>query len=519
MPDLTMFALFAQQRNFNLTGALSSQRVELLLNAWLPEARFYEEELFHPISLDRIMREPRRQFDLEEESVKAQLRLSVGGELVPPPAIYIKDDEAGGKRALNPDQEIDNALENLDLDASGVLTHKADFDRSNRYFGATESISGGASGVPGDPMRPRFPVEVGGECRMLLEVLKAEIQIAKAGAFPKRVDGLPLDAVMGEFAILHLLFFQVGKEEEVEDFTLASQQDVALLLIEAYENDDDEAFQTVIDNDIPAGWLLNRATWNALIKYAFLEYNFNYAYNDYHRYGDWPWVNQHEFDNEGCALVFERRLWEEAVESDNPQAALLDVDPVAIITSVHEEWQGADKFKLLSPDIARDDLTVWIAAGSHATYLQPGDHDLFNAGDVAFGLPGQKVPIPILAALYVLSPTIATLALLAVIAEHFQDAEDKTSDDGVIIGSQRSSEDQEDRLVGARVDVTPLSADRNIYDNALRAQLRVRSFGGRWGDHDGSVNHSPHYINKTGRYFRRLMTEIRKGNVDPTPVA
>ena len=47
-----------------------------------------------------------------------------------------------------------------------------------------------------------------------------------------------------------------------------------------------------------------------MTNYVFLEFYFVYAYNDYDEYGDWPFVNVHEGDTEGCCVVFERRpIW------------------------------------------------------------------------------------------------------------------------------------------------------------------------------------------------------------------
>src|SRR3712207_8097301 len=56
-----------------------------------------------------------------------------------------------------------------------------------------------------------------------------------------------------------------------------------------------------------SNWSLNQRAWDAVRFYAFLEYHFVYAYNDYPDYGDWPFVNEHEGDVEGCCVVLDRK--------------------------------------------------------------------------------------------------------------------------------------------------------------------------------------------------------------------
>ena len=51
-------------------------------------------------------------------------------------------------------------------------------------------------------------------------------------------------------------------------------------------------------------------------RFAFLEYYFFYAYNDFERYQTAIFDNEHEGDDEGCCLVFDR-----AVSTSRPRAA------------------------------------------------------------------------------------------------------------------------------------------------------------------------------------------------------
>jgi hypothetical protein len=163
---------------------------------------------------------------------------------------------------------------------------------------------------------------------------------------------------------------------------------------------------------------------------------------------------------------------------------------------------------------------VYVAVGSHATYLTPGSHDVLDFEDILTDFPG-KVPgwawlIPGAA------PLIVLLLLVTAIVEHFADSEDQTSDNGVSTGPDPEPGSEPGPLVfPSRRLVTPLSAiggegmtpDVNAYQAALSstpgalslADLTRRAFPGRWGSHDGLRDHSSEWKNKTARYFRKFV--------------
>lgn len=262
---------------------------------------------------------------------------------------------------------------------------------------------------------------------------------------------------------------------------------------------------------LPPGVVLDELAWDTLTRYAFLEFYLYYAYNDFELYQTAIWDNEHEGDDEGFCLVFERNAIN-AASSSADNNTLLTVPPHSIITSVHEEWQGADEFRFVpvpttsasSPDELKDELalTVWVAGGSHATYLSEGTHDLVDFGDYFAGI-NEKAPW---LWLVIGVGGVLTLAIILHIIEHFVDTEDFTSDDGIHTADSSEPDEDDPTSVATRVMMLPMSAQEHIYQD--RELLRLAAFPGLWGGSDGIVDKSPPFTPKTGRFFRKLLEEL-----------
>jgi len=98
-------------------------------------------------------------------------------------------------------------------------------------------------------------------------------------------------------------------------------------------------------------------------------------------------------------------------------------------------------------------------------------------------------------------------AIILAIIEHFVDTEDFTSEDG-LHGGPGGPNSGDPARVATNVQVMPMSADNHIYMPGNEPTLRLRAFAGKWGGHDGTVDKSPPFTPKTGRYFRKLLDKI-----------
>jgi len=526
--DLQGLQAFADEHDFGLTAPLSHAQVRRLAEDWLPQVRFYWDERFHPVTLDDMFDMVEAPFAALPPAAQAASRVGVRvrqgsdavGRAFDPPVVHVPDGTAATqtsqgpvqvkvRRVLNDGAPGRPTLRLPEVDADTVVTHGASFGRGNQFFGPSATLSGGNTAVPGDPFLPRADEpdpDLPGERRPritvmaaflnLLDLLKYELTIAEAEA--GNGFDYPPDGMRG-FGVRLL----VRESPQSPDFPADAQRRFLFELIAAHEAGGQ------LPNP-PPGWRLDRNAWNAVTRFAFLEYYFFYAYNDFERYQTAIFDNEHEGDDEGCCLVFDRAVNREAAAAG--PAALRRAMPHSIITSVHEEFQDADLIRAIPPRVlqpgqpvppAREvvDFTVYVAGGSHATYLTPGDHDLVDFQDT-WSFVDENAPW-----LFIVAPLVLAISIILAILEHFIDTEDFTSDDGLHGGPDAIVGDDPAR-VASRVLVLPMSAGNHIYQPRHAALLALRAYAGKWGGHDGIVDKSPPFATKTARYFRKLVDSL-----------
>jgi len=481
--------------------------------------RFFEAEKFHPISMDENFTMIDDLFgalptSAQQEWLVSKFVRDTDGRGVAqtfePPIVSVPDgvvvEQSGQQpvvipvvRVISEGASAREGLGDEAVNSDAVVTHGASFRRSDQFFGGIATLVGGARASAGDPFVPRAKDEDGspritvmGSLLNLFELLKYELLAADPDA------DYPPDGLRGAVEIAFSLVNPFLGGQPALPFEVL--REFLLKLIEAEETNGQIP-------PAPPGWRLNRSAWNAVKRFTFLEYDFFYAFNDFSRHEKALFANEHEGDNEGCCLVFDRSLFNVAPNDEN---ALLRAVPQFMMTCVHEEFQDADDFEFIDPPLnfppelrARDvvPFTVYIAAGSHATYFTSGVHDLVDFQDHL-----AKVEENLLAAI-AFAPIVIPLLILSLIIEKFTDTEDITSDDGIRTGPEEVVGEHPTAVANQLV-VIPMSADNHIYKTENEELLRLRAYAGKWGAHDGIIDHSPAFRAKTGRYFRKLIRQI-----------
>jgi len=524
MRDLNYISSFAFDTHFGLTSPLTHSEVKILAQTWLPHMTSHEKDLYHPIGLTQFLDQAKNYTDTRPdlwiETIDANQTINVQPPVIFPTHAVDLFDPPSHNMVIAIDNNyissssyitcLKNKIASSDIDAIAadpfIVLSGLRYLHSKEIYGSTTSRNG--------YQIPRLPMVIIAEFRMLRETLKHNILAYRNPAFPKDGNKL-LDAIRSDFI--------VGINDD--------ELDLLLKLIEYSEKGDRDRENELLEKlqTLRLGFpVITQKQWHTIRDFGFLEYYFMYAYNDTKYYPELGHIsNEHEGDIEGCCLAFRREVIE-GVNKYRDQAErrrylASSITPYCLMTAAHEEYMGLDGIRVFdrrqSADSIQDSLCIWIALGSHATYLDgAGDHGIDATTDAVEDFINDNDLLA--AACVILTPICTAVLLIAAIIDHFNDATDKTSDNGVYTGSPGHTvpqdPQQDARFVPASVETTPLSVERNIYSAGAfqpgdaTCTLAQRSFPGKWGCHNGCLDDSPPFNNKTSRFFNLL---LKKGDV------
>jgi hypothetical protein len=497
LADIAQLRQFARTRGFGVTGPLAQVEVEVLAREWMPEMRFHENENFHCISYGTFLRlrnEQVRSSDWLEALNPSDPRLTIH---VSPPVFFESQDRKvpvqPGDAAVTTESYISNVREVTRPTSVYDTRDRSPHGLALQYFGSDRKS--------GAVKLPRFqPITAIAEYRYFREALlfraMAELD-GRAGRLPTDAEGRLLDA-----AQIDLPF---DKKLETKHLTRLIEAiraaDRADRGIEGAAASEEANLSELIADDI-----LTRTQWRVLRDFALLEYFFVYGYNDVSVHHDNPlFVGDHEGDVEGFGVLFDRADVDGILQaSDRTDFLRNQLAPRFFVTSAHSPWQQLDQAKDLA-SLSRAEikslLHVYVMPGSHASYLDAGEYDNLEPYDELIEA-GAATAAALSSSYYYAVPA----ALIALLIAHLLLPEEETSDKGAhTLPPGAAPTPNDPTRVPSRVLVTPLSRNRNIYQDAWRPgspseidiPLEERAFPGQWGvDGSRTISKMKRFVDK-----------------------
>ncbi|KKN12090.1 hypothetical protein LCGC14_1019990 [marine sediment metagenome] len=485
--DIPFLKDFAVQTNFDMTNPLSHNEVKELALRWLPQFRFHEDELFHPISINQVLYTGRT-------SINTQWWLEDKDGFLISPWVLFKSHDDKESLNFNPSYPPNSKFNSTEITRKSHFTNLKDteYDIAKALFGSKEMYSG--------MQLPRFPGVTMGEFRSLLETLYHNLRAYVD--YPAELydddEGRVLDEIIGP------PLFGDKKSEWRKLLELVEMERLG-----QREGSTSQTYNNLLNSLIEDG-IISEIEWEIIRFYGILEYHLCYEYNDWSAHQIDIFANEHEGDVEGCALVFNlntiKAVYKKTQEESQREIALSTLKPDFIMTAAHNESNNLDEIKDLRglpEDEILSELKVWVSLGSHASYLSgAGTHDT---------VPGLETGAAIGAGVtcLVFPPACLVALLLALLAKGAP--EDETSNKGVYMSSDPGSSSSP-KMVPIQVETTPLSKHLNMFQERFEGDfgmetsvnLAERVYPGLWGGHDGLINYSSPFTNKTKRFIHKL---------------
>ena len=511
MYDLEQIREFVRTTGLKLFGPLDLGAVNAFATKWAPEVRFHDAELFHSMSLSQYL-EVVRSAPYQEEHWFALADASgayvptrppvvrYGGELAGEAARRAFAARGGGTQGEAAAAFAANAVGSTSLQADQIgLTSTFRVIKEDSHDIARELFGSNRSAPSGVRLPRHDQIGIVAEVRFLLESFALWLiahDSANQGRFPREGNKL-LDAVLGVWdfdlpADLSPFLHPEGMAgPSLTDRLATGQLDAPGVL-------------SGLSGAIESSGIMDPSAWDAIRSHVFLEFYLVYTFNnkrDHVAAFIRPFVacHDHDGDIESCALVFER--------SALSPATVHSAIPKYIIATAHAESTGIDSIRELDPaDLTPTmpgQIPVYVAAGSHATYLSAGKHTTIPKLDF-FTDPGVVTALFLQAAAIHPAVAILVVILLWLVACVDDTLDDQTNDNGVsarVGRTPRPPGAQGERHLSLSVEVTPLASGTNIYtspSDTHPVELEERIFPGEWGG-------AARFADKPGRFLRKLV--------------
>ena len=405
---------------YDATGGLTPGKIKQMVIRFAPVLNFHEDETFFPVGHWRMIKSGHTHLYMDIDTGSDNCKIETFSQL---------GDELGENTFITNSKWTDDSRETPNR------------ERALEAFPLQSTESG--------PNAPDYPIVVDAEFKLLFEALHQNTRalidylyelmtnqelksMSILGSGSKRADGL----------FDHIRFDPMFWKEPEK---LHHQELYYLLMLcegKASEN----------ENDIPyaLGWLetediMKQKQWDVVRDYALISYYLIYPFNDFCYHGG---INVHEGDIEGLGVFVTLK---EIDKYRNDEVSVDDMSAEGVTTIGHGASDGVDTFaywknrvdartvRIGNPENKTFD--VFIARGSHATYLTDGPHDLSKWPELAETI--EPVAIPAAAAIlcgflpFLCPPIITGLSSLPAITEKVNEMlEDHCSEEGLSAGTE-----------------------------------------------------------------------------------
>ena len=361
------------------TGGMETKQINDLIEYLMPVIHFHENERFFPIGYRNFFEERR--------------------------TYYYKDIDADGQQFRN----IDNFINNSDDFRENSFLTNSEWIDNNREIPNRERCSQLFPYEKNNYTKPEYQIVINSEFKLLREALYQNLRTFIYYLYSKINNDPNLEtlAILRDEGIQdeiqRLIKMESVNKDILCDYIHSNPlfikdphenslyyQDVYYLLklcvLESTSNiregciglepqlynylelqkERDRVLSWLVDNDV-----ITEKIWDVIRGYGLIVYYLIYPFNDW---CIWGGVNDHEGDFEGFGIFINRDTLNGYIHGS---IEINQISPDYIVTLAHKESDELDSVARWSDRVLRHEdnaVHVYVALGSHATYLEPGDH-------------------------------------------------------------------------------------------------------------------------------------------------